>query len=63
MLVKPKGLDPDGKSFLEKKGDSLTARLMIEEVKESDGTVRGRWFLVSNVSSTITVVELSTWYY
>jgi len=63
MLVKPKGLDPDGKSFLEKKGDSLTARLMIEEVKESDGTVRGRWCLVSNVSSTITVVELSTWYY
>lgn len=61
--AKPKGIGSDGKRLPEKKGAPLTARLIVAEVKDSDGTVKGRWCLVSNVSSTITAVELSTWYY
>ncbi len=61
--AKPKGRDQNGKRLPEKKGEPLTARLIVSEVRDADGEIKGRWCLISNVSSSISAAELSTWYY
>lgn len=61
--AKPSGLDKNGKRFPEKKGEPLTTRLIISEVRDADGTFKGRWCLFSNTPALISAVELSTWYY
>lgn len=61
--AKPKKKDETGKRITPQKGKSLTARLIVAEVKNEEGKLLSRWSLLSNVPSEISSVELATWYY
>jgi hypothetical protein len=44
-------------------GDPLPLRLVVSEVRASDGTVLARWQLLSNVPAAVDAATVALWYY
>ena len=61
--AKPKRKDDSGQRVAPQPGKAVTARLIVAVVKNAQGKAVARWSLISNVSSEIDAVELTTWYY
>ena len=61
--AKPKRKDDLGQRVAPQPGKAVTARLIVAVVKDAQGKTVARWSLISNVSSEIDAVELTTWYY
>jgi hypothetical protein len=55
--------DDLGQRVAPQPGKAVTARLIVAVVKDAQGKTVARWSLISNVSSEIDAVELTTWYY
>ncbi len=55
--------DSLGQRVAPQKGAAIEARLIIAVVKDINEKTVARWSLISNVSTEITAVELTTWYY
>jgi len=61
--AKPKRKDDSGQRVTPQPGKAVAARLIVAVVKDAQGKTVARWSLISNVSSEIDAVELTTWYY
>ena len=62
-VAKPKRKDDSGQRVAPQSGKAIAARLIVAMVKDTQGKIIARWSLISNVSSEIDAVELTTWYY
>ena len=60
--AKPKRKDDLGQRVAPQPGKAVAARLIVAVVKDAQGKTVARWSLISNVSSEIDAVELTTWY-
>jgi hypothetical protein len=45
------------------RGEALTLRLVVAEVRDTRGTVLACWFLLTNLPATVTAETVALWYY
>ena len=61
--ARPAALDDNGKRKGALKGEPLSARLAVSQIRGQGGKVLAQWYLLSNVPEQVDAQKLALWYY